>query len=668
MRRSSLGVLLCVGLWGCPTSGDPWADARFEPLAGEGGVALFAELPDGDWTLEDGDGRAVALAPTGVTVDPDGDATTVYRLTPGDGESVEFTPLELGLTDASTPSPALLLADEALTLDLTLEAGDATLVRGDLLIRRVNDGGESSYLDPGCVDDATLPPGCWVDDVATLATDLGATDLAAAGQQLPPYTPTAGEPRAVRFGLFLRVDDGEGNAALLGGENTAVFLGRSLVYGDLHAHSNLSPDGCEDDEAGCADRGEGPAEDFFDNAVAAGLDFAALTDHAETHVLQTDGEAPIEIWPYTLDIVDDALSLEEAGFIPMLGYEWSNTVEVWEFMDPEDSGDDYRDELTAGHKTVLFRQAAACADYRVGAPRHTVPIVKGASGQIYTHDPDAAAALTTGEFREAMEQAALVCGEQTWMTFFHHPGYLIPAPVDWALPDNEPDPDHERLLEIASEHGSSECRDPSLDGCGFWVDEMDFHQHMGWGSAQEALSLGHRLGFLGGTDSHDSRPGSLDDGPGAIGIFHEIGGSEDDPPHMWHSGAITGAYLAGELDRISLWDALWARNTLATTGPRGRLAVAAVTADGLVALPGDEVPADAFPLTLLVAVQPDEDVEVERVEVIEPDGGTALIEAEGEGLAATLEDPGADAVYVRARIWDGGDEHRVWFSPLFVTR
>jgi hypothetical protein len=673
MERAGVGLLLCLAACGCPTTDDPWAGATFEPLSGEGGVALCSELPDGDWTveaIEPGAGpRLVPLEAGGLTIDPDGAADTVYRLTPDGGDPAEFTPAQLSLIDSSTPTPALLLAGDVLQLDLALDAGDATLARGDLLVRRVADDGQVSFFNPNCAGDATLAPGCWIDDAEPLVEDLGMAELAGAAQQLPPYGPVATEPRGARFGLFLRITDGQGREVLMGEEIPAVFLGAALVFGDPHAHSNFSDDGCEDVEASCADRGDSPAEDFFDNAVAAGLDFAALTDHGEWDVLQTEGQPPLEIWPATLDVVERALPLEEAGFVPLLGYEWSNFVEVWEFMDPGDDGDDYREFLTAGHKTVLFRQTSACAGYRVGAPGDQDSITKGDSGQTYTRAEDSPAALTTGEFRQRMDEAAAACGEQTWMTFFHHPAYLVPSAVDWALPDNEPDPTVERLVEIASEHGSSECRDAALDGCGFWADDADFHQHLGWGSAQEALALGYRLGFLGGTDSHDGRPGSLDDGPCSVGIFQDTNGDGTaEPLSMFHDGAITGVYLAGELGRVALWDALWERHTLATTGPRGRLAMAALTDDGLVAMPGEELPADAFPLRLLVAVDPGAPYEVDRVEVIEPDGGSVVLQAKGGVLSAELVDPGTDAVYVRARVWDGGDEHRVWFSPLFIAR
>ncbi len=279
-------------------------------------------------------------------------------------------------------------------------------------------------------------------------------------------------------------------------------------------------------------------------------------------------------------------------------------------------------------------------------------------------------ANSTAELSEALAGAEAICAELEWMSFFHHPSYLMPNPVDWALPENAPDPEVERLVEIASEHGSSECRDSTQDGCDFHATHEGYHEHLGWGSVQEALSLGHRLGFLGGTDSHDARPGSLADGPSHVGIFQDTNGDGvgDTPIELFHGGALTGAYISGELDRASLWTALQDRHTLATTGPRGRLALAALTQDGVVALPGDELLASAFPLQLRVVADPGDPYEVERIEVVEPDGGTTLLVAEGSSLEADLADPGTDAIYVRVRLWDGGDEHRVWFSPLFIQR
>lgn len=58
-------------------------------------------------------------------------------------------------------------------------------------------------------------------------------------------------------------------------------------------------------------------------------------------------------------------------------------------------------------------------------------------------------------------------------------------------------------------------------------------------SVQAALAKGHRLGFIGSTDTHSGRPGT---------------------------GPARCALLSGDLSRASLWDALHSRSCYATTG------------------------------------------------------------------------------------------------------
>jgi len=670
LARLAVGGIALLLILGCPE--DPPTAPTVEGLAGIGGVALFVEGSLDGWTLEalddDGGTRPLDPGPSPV-IDPEGSASTTYTLSADGASILEVAPRELALVDTTSPSPPILLADEALELGLALDGGDASLARGNLLVRRVSDTGEITYLNPGCLE-GTLEAACWHGELLTLVDEVSVLELGDHTFSLPPYTPAAGEPRTARFGPYLQVVDDQGQEVLAGKDLRAIFVGRTLGFGDLHAHTNLSGDGCEDIEDRCGNRGDYPGQDHFETALGADLDFAAITDHGEWDVLHQEGEAPIEIWDATVDLVSAALPLEDEGFVPFLGYEWTNFVNVLDQMGEGETGDDYRDQLVAGHKTVLFRQTSACQDYRIGSESETPILIKGDSGQSYSKFGDKVEATTVADFHAAMDAAEGACGALDWMTFFHHSGYLVPTPVDWALPANEPDPEVERLVEISSEHGSSECRDPTQDGCDFRVTDEDFHEHLGWGSVQEALSLGYRLGFLGGTDSHDGRPGTLGDGPSWVGIFQDLDGDgqADEAIQLFHDGALTGVFAEPPLDRVALWDALYDRNTLATTGPRGRLAMAAVTEDGLAALPGDELVADVFPLALTVVAEPDGPYQVDRIEVVEPEGGTVLHQAEGGSLVVDLEDPGTDAVYVRVRLWDGGDEHRVWFSPLFIVR
>ena len=176
-----------------------------------------------------------------------------------------------------------------------------------------------------------------------------------------------------------------------------------------------------------------------------------------------------------------------------------------------------------------------------------------------------------------------------------------------------------------------------------------------------ALDLDHRLGFTGGTDSHDARPGSTDDGPGPVGYWAQITGNPE-PLAGYAPGALTGAWVTGELTSDSLFDALEGRATVATTGPRpSELAVWIADAGGTTWAPGSELDAGAGPFTLHV-----QGLDAE-VEVIGRDG---VVMTGGVATDATWSwswTPGAgDWVYLRLRIGIGEDEERMWASPWWA--
>jgi hypothetical protein len=92
--------------------------------------------------------------------------------------------------------------------------------------------------------------------------------------------------------------------------------------------------------------------------------------------------------------------------------------------------------------------------------------------------------------------------------------------IDWDRPH---EPERQRLIEICSTWGISEEGGPL--------------------SVRAGLDYGYRFGFTGGTDNHQAEPGNP-----------ELGG-------------ITGVY-AESLTREAIFDALMARRTFATSGPR----------------------------------------------------------------------------------------------------
>jgi len=128
----------------------------------------------------------------------------------------------------------------------------------------------------------------------------------------------------------------------------------------------------------------------------------------------------------------------------------------------------------------------------------------------------------------------------------HVPGLVIPHMTayqvghrgnDWDVHD----PEIERLVEVYSCHGNSEAMDQPRP-----LHVMDYR-----GTVEYALRMGHRLGFIGGSDEHDGHPG---DTPINGGRLH------------WQGGL--AAIMAPELTRDAIFDALWDRMCYATTTAR----------------------------------------------------------------------------------------------------
>jgi hypothetical protein len=210
------------------------------------------------------------------------------------------------------------------------------------------------------------------------------------------------------------------------------------------------------------------------------------------------------------------------------------------------------------------------------------------------------------------------------LTFAHHSAG-DPVATDWSF---EPDPVLEPVTEIASVHGSSESLDSPRPVQGMLVGN----------TVRDALARGWRLGLIGSGDSHDGHPG----------LAHLASPG---------SGGLAGI-LAGEATRDAVLEALRARRTYATNGPR---IVLDVTLDGA-------------PMGAVLPAGPGKTLEVriaapgalEAVELVGASGVLAATAAEGErSLAFEAEAPplaAGDFLYVRVRQRDGG---AAWSSPFF---
>ncbi|WNR43485.1 DUF3604 domain-containing protein [Paenibacillus roseipurpureus] len=96
-----------------------------------------------------------------------------------------------------------------------------------------------------------------------------------------------------------------------------------------------------------------------------------------------------------------------------------------------------------------------------------------------------------------------------------------------------------RLVEMLQERGCSESNEPDA----LWDINPDPNKLDG--SVRTALAMGHRVGFVGGTDNHLGFPTRSNTVAGYVGM--------------------TG-FISPELTRASIWDAMNNRHTYATSG------------------------------------------------------------------------------------------------------
>jgi hypothetical protein len=414
-----------------------------------------------------------------------------------------------------------------------------------------------------------------------------------------------------------------------------------VVWGDLHNHTNLSYDGCEDSDNLCMPDGTLPGEMTFARAAANGLGFAAITDHAEFTGYERPAEGiDLDVWEQTRALVQAA---DGGAAFGVMGFEWTSACT------------DQTSEYIPTHRTVLIEDTGACAAWRIPSCHESGTIIFGE--QVY-HYSELEPAIAPGDLQDRLDAVPLLdgCADSRYVAFFHHTAQDRPAAVDWASP--ETDIAGDTVAEIASEHGSSECDTTNgvPEGCDW---NLSAEHHVDAGSIQYALQNGHKLGFVGGTDNHEDDPGSVANGAGKVRDLQ----ATDADPTPWHdqytNGTLTGAIVERDgFDRSDLFDVLEARHTVVASWPAADLVVYATGADGVRYLPGDDIPTAAEPLAI-TATLGDPTVTTWSAELVDPFGAVST-----DLAAVTI--PAGDARYVRFRVMIGDVEHRVFASPFFA--
>jgi len=398
----------------------------------------------------------------------------------------------------------------------------------------------------------------------------------------------------------------------------------NLYFGDLHCHSNLSLCGV------CAGRdlserdayvhvslideyrelsGTDPAESvdrLYEFARdEAGLDFAAVTDH--------DFSMTDEVWALIRRKASEWYS--PGRFVTLSAYEWTSAA--------------------YGHRNVYFLTddgpLLRCVDYG--------------------RSPIQERGRSPRELWNALERHGAPA-----ITVPHHPP-ITQFPVDWSFHD----PRFDRVVEVVSLWGVFEYYGNPFECV---TSDVLPRRH-----ALDALERGYKLGFVGGSDSHDCRPGAR---TYAVVVRNAREGarlnslSRGFTRYFFNnplSPYLTAVY-AEELTREAVFEALRSRRCYAVVGARIRLEL---EIDGR--LMGEEVVVDDPEHRPTVRVSAEGEGELDRVELVK--NGRVVFRRLCKGRAVEFEwvdegevERGYNYYYVRAFQRDGA---RAWSSPVWVT-
>lgn len=408
----------------------------------------------------------------------------------------------------------------------------------------------------------------------------------------------------------------------------------SVYWGEFHTHSAYSLDA-----VACLANGPEEAYRLAKDPGGADLDFLTISDHAELQNVFALPPGDPDLWRSLLRIGREANNEDPAAgkvFIVFPGWEYTNThAGIPQTGSPEGYG----------HKNVVFKSLDDVPPVRYGAFALPADALARTNADLWErldpwrpNGPDGEAGALTIVHTPAMNGAGAFARGADHQT-------------DWDFMDA----DFVRNVEISSKWSSTEGPEPEAADCAA-EDDPAFALDPWLIPAKTVRSVLHerwirdggpafRLSFVGGTDTHEGRPGNPD-------IFACL------PPLF--RGAITGI-AAQALTRDDLWSGLHARHTIAaTTGPR-RPMLAAVETAGRHLLMGDAGPHDGSARIRALA-----DPEVRRLDLIVD--GCRVRSVPGHRLDETLDlDAGRHYMYVRGRTASpDGKRQQVWSSPVYL--
>jgi hypothetical protein len=325
------------------------------------------------------------------------------------------------------------------------------------------------------------------------------------------------------------------------------------------------------------------------------MDFAATSDHAS---FMTPSE-----WEESMDAANEVC--EPGRFVSLIGYEWGNVL-----LERDDAE---KERIRIFDEANLY----TCRDH--------LPLYRALDRH--------------AQGKEKLWKLLEEFGEDV-IAIPHHP---LPR-MNW----DHHNPFFERVVEIYSQWGDSEIRDnPRMINKQFGM------------SVQEILATGARIGFVGGSDNHDGRPG-------LSGINHRMCGAYD---ALEMKAGIMAVY-ADELTRRGILRALRARRCYATTGERIILDVRIQDRPMGSEMDAEELASGTEALGIYVRVIGTDviaAVELVRnnntIDSISPDCDDVEHRFTDTGFAEALDKSGQ--VYYYARVVQR-DDNRAWSSPIWI--
>jgi hypothetical protein len=397
------------------------------------------------------------------------------------------------------------------------------------------------------------------------------------------------------------------------------FRGHTFYFGDLHAHTGVSPDGCAVEYGNCTEPLVcGSVADVFETARANALDFVAFTDHTTSN---------------------------DKDFNDLLG------------------------RVRSENSRTLVTIPAI--EIGIGDSRHNY----GHKNMYVFQDDDSKLDGLTFDELKAYRQIEDDCAADAYfnaarlnaqfgptLMWAHHPAAQAVSTTDWSC-HNEA---YEPVVEVYSDWGNSLEFAPDYDPVSLDVDDNSIDVSSSQGTVHHALDMGLILGFVGGTDLHDTRPGMT--------CGRRYKGN--------YGGGLTMVTLdeSQVFKRSAIYDELVAHRTMATTGPRMPVMVEWTMRDGDVKSIGEQLRIPTEDSTkLAVYVPPSWDSYVVEVNAIGSSTSIPLSEAKTghwsvsipnatmpDWLYVSVEIDGA-ALYGPGGCDDGGEDDRefIWSSPTW---